>query len=75
MQLFGSQPLPARDLAGLGGAVGEVVEVAADPAGGLTVACADGRIRVARVRPAGGGKLAAGEWAAAAGLTVGAKLG
>ncbi len=75
VQVFGSQPLPARDLAGLGGAVGEVVEVAADPDGGFTVTCADGRIRVARVKPAGGGKLAAGEWAAAAGLTIGAKLG
>jgi methionyl-tRNA formyltransferase len=75
LQVFGSQPLPARDLAGLGGAMGEVVEVAAEPAGSFTVACADGRIRIARVRPAGGGKLAAGEWATAAGLIAGAKLG
>ncbi len=71
VQLFGSTPLAARDLAGLGGAPGEVVEAAEDSAGGLSVACADGRIRVARVRPADGGKLAAGEWAAAAGLTAG----
>jgi methionyl-tRNA formyltransferase len=72
VQLFGTAPRPARDLAGLGGAPGEVVEVAPD---GLVVACADGRIGVARVKPAGGGKLAAGEWAAQAGLTAGAKLG
>jgi methionyl-tRNA formyltransferase len=75
VQVFGSQPLPARDLAGLGGRPGEVVEIAADPAGDLTVACADGRIRLARVRPEGGGKLAAGEWAAAAGLMPGDRLG
>jgi len=72
LQLFGSQPLPARDLAGLGGRVGEVVEVTDDD---FAVACADGRIRVARVRPAGGAKVTAGEWAAAAGLTPGARLG
>ncbi len=74
LQVFGSQPLPARDLAGLGGVPGEVVEVEGGPEGGVTVACADGQIRVARVRPAGGGKLAAGEWAAGAGLTAGARL-
>jgi methionyl-tRNA formyltransferase len=74
LQLFGSQPLPARDLAGLGGRVGEVVEVAAGPGGGVTVACADGRVRVARVKPAGGAKAAADEWAAAAGLAAGARL-
>ena len=72
LQVFGSQPLPARDLDGLGGRVGEVVAVTGED---LTVACADGRIRVARVRPAGGPKVAAGEWAAAAGLTPGARLG
>ena len=74
LQLFGTRPLPARALAGLGGRPGEVVEVADVPAGDITVACADGRIRVARVRPAGGGKLAAGEWAAATGLRPGDRL-
>jgi methionyl-tRNA formyltransferase len=71
LQIFSSTPLPARDLADLGGAVGEVVEVSD---GGFSVACADGRIRVTRVRPAGGAKLAAGEWAVGAGLTAGARL-
>ena len=75
LQVFGSRPLPARDLTGLGGRVGEVVEVAADPASGFTVACADGRVQVARVKSAGSAKLTAAEWAAAAGLTVGARLG
>ena len=71
VQLFGTTPHPARDLAGLGGAPGEVVAVYGD---GLTVACADGRITVARVKPAGGGKVPAGEWAATAGLAPGARL-
>ena len=70
LQIFSATPLPARDLAGIGGAMGEVV-VSDD---GFSVVCADGRIRVARVRPAGGAKLAAGEWAAAAGLVPGARL-
>jgi len=72
VQLYGTAPQPARDLAGLGGAPGEVIEVTA---AGVVVACADGRIRVSRVKPAGGGKLAAGEWAAQAGLAPGARLG
>jgi methionyl-tRNA formyltransferase len=71
LQIFGAQPFPARDLAGLGGRVGEVVEVTGDD---FTVACVDGRLRVRRVRPAGGAKMAAGEWAAAAGLSAGARL-
>ncbi len=71
LQIFSATPLPARDLAGLGGVVGEVVEVSA---GGFSVVCADGRIHVARVRPAGGAKLAAAEWAAGAGLAAGARL-
>ena len=72
VQLYGTAPQPARDLAGLGGAPGEVVEVTAQ---GLVVACADGRITVSRVKPAGSGKLPAAEWAAAAGLAPGARLG
>ena len=53
LQVFAAEPLPARDVAGVGGAMGEVVEVGAD---GFSVACADGRLRVTRVRPAGGKK-------------------
>lgn len=72
VQLFGTTPQPARDLAGLGGAPGEVVEVTSQC---IVVACADGRVRVSRVRPAGGGKLPAAEWAAQAGLEPGGRLG
>lgn len=42
---------------------------------GVTVQCIGGRIRMKRVRPAGGGKLPAAEWAAEIGLEEGASLG
>ena len=41
----------------------------------VTVAAADGQLRVERVRPAGGKKQSAGEWARAAGIKPGARLG
>lgn len=71
LQICAAEPLPARDVAGLGGVMGEVVEVAE---GGLGVVCADGRLRVTRVKPAGGGKTGAREWAASCGLVPGARL-
>jgi len=71
LQVFESKPLPARTPAGIGGKMGEIVEVDAD---GFTVVCADGRIKVLRVKPADGGKVAAGEFATAAGLAAGTKL-
>ncbi|MEL7154081.1 MAG: methionyl-tRNA formyltransferase [Pseudomonadota bacterium] len=42
---------------------------------GVTVQCVGGRIRIARVRPAGQGKISAAEWAASAGLEVKTELG
>jgi methionyl-tRNA formyltransferase len=71
LQVFAAQPLPARDVSGVGGAMGEVVEVGAD---GFSVVCADGRLRVTRVKPAGQKKTGAGEWAAQSGLVPGARL-
>ena len=49
LQVFAATPQPARDVAGLGGAMGELASV--DDAG-FSVVCADGRLRVTRVRPA-----------------------
>jgi methionyl-tRNA formyltransferase len=72
LQVFESKPLPAVDPKGIAGKMGEVVVVEAD---GFTVACADGRIKVLRVKPADGGKVAAGEFAAAANLAAGTRLG
>jgi len=71
LQIFESKPLPARDPKGIAGKMGEVAEVGGD---GFTVVCADGRIRVLRVKPADGPKVAAGEFAANTKLTVGTRL-
>jgi methionyl-tRNA formyltransferase len=71
LQVFAAAPQPAREVAGLGGAMGEVVDVGAD---GFSVVCADGRLRVTRVRPSGGAKAGAGEWAAESGLVTGVRL-
>ena len=71
LQVVAATPQPARDVAGLGGAMGEVVDVGDD---GFSVVCADGRLRVLRVRPEGGVKMGAGEWAANSGLVPGARL-
>ena len=72
LQIFDIEPLPARDPKGIGGKLGEVVEASAD---GFTVVCADGRIKVLRVKPADGPKVGAGEFAAAIKLAVGTRLG
>ena len=71
LQIFAATPQPARDVAGVGGAMGEVASVGDE---GFSVVCADGRLLVTRVRPAGGAKQAAGEWAAASGLVPGSRL-
>ncbi len=55
-----------------GGAPGEVTEVTDE---GFTVAAQGGAVRIQRVRPEGEGKIAAGEFAAGAGLTKGSHLG
>ena len=54
------------------GSPGEVTEVGAED---FKVAAQGGQILVKRVRPAGQGKIAAGEYAAASGLAAGTKLG
>ena len=54
------------------GIAGEVISVGED---GVTVQAEGGRILIKRVRPAGGGKMAASEWAAAVGINSGTKLG
>jgi methionyl-tRNA formyltransferase len=63
--------LPARDPKGIGGKMGEIVEISTD---GFTVVCADGRIKVLRMKTADGPKVAAGEFAINAKLTTGTRL-
>ncbi|HEY6717709.1 MAG TPA: methionyl-tRNA formyltransferase, partial [Reyranella sp.] len=72
LQIFDIEPLPARDPKGIAGKLGEIVDVGA---GGFTVVCADGRIKVLRVKPADGPKVGAGEFATASKLAVGTRLG
>jgi len=71
LQVFEAKPLQARDPKGIAGKMGEIVAVEAD---GFTVVCADGRIKVLRVKPADGGKVGAGDYAAAAKLAAGTRL-
>ena len=62
VKIFEAKPLPAKDPKGIAGKMGEIVAVEAD---GFTVVCADGRFKVARVQPADGKKIEAGEWTSA----------
>ena len=71
VQIFDIKPIAAQDPKGIGGKMGEVVEVDGE---GFTVACADGRIKVLRVKPADGAKAAAGEFAAATKLATGTRF-
>ena len=71
LQIFEARPRPATSPKGIGGKMGEFVEIDAE---GFSVVCADGRIKVSRVKPADGGKVAAGEWAKASGLAAGTRL-
>ena len=54
------------------GVSGRVIEVSE---AGVTVQCVGGRIRIKRVKPAGGDKQSAAEWAAKTGLKAGDSLG
>jgi methionyl-tRNA formyltransferase len=72
LQVLEAKPLPAKTPKDIGGKIGEIVEIAAD---GFSVVCADGRIKVTRVKPADGGKLTAGDFAKSVDLTVGTRLG
>ena len=49
-----------------------MVELADD---GFSVVCADGRVKVLRLKPADGGKVAAGDFAKTANLAAGTRLG
>lgn len=71
LQVFDIKPLPARDPKGIGGKVGEVVEVDGE---GFTVAVADGRIKILRVKPDGGAKQGAAEYVATANVKTGTRF-
>ena len=67
VQLFDS-----RRIDGSGGAPGEIVSV---DEGGVVIAAGDGHVSVGRARPEGGGKVAAGDYAAEAGIAAGTRAG
>ena len=67
VQLFES-----RRIEGSGGAPGEIV---AAGEGGLVISAGDGHVSVGRARPDGGGKVAAGDYAAEAGIAAGTRAG
>jgi len=71
VQIFDIKPLPARDPKGIGGKMGEVVEVDGE---GFTLACADGRIKILRVKPDGAAKQGAIEFVAAASVKTGSRF-
>jgi methionyl-tRNA formyltransferase len=71
IKIFDAKPLPAKDPKGIAGKLGEIVAVDKD---GVTVVCADGRIKIARVQPPEAKKIDAGEWAALAKLAAGMKF-
>jgi methionyl-tRNA formyltransferase len=71
LQVFEAKPLPAHDPKGIAGKMGEIVEVATD---GFTVVCADGRIKVLRVKTHDGPKVAAGEFVTNSKLAVGTRF-
>jgi len=72
VQILEAKPLPAKTPKDIGGKTGEIVEVSAD---GFSVVCADGRVKVTRVKPADGGKMAASDFIASVNLAQGTRLG
>ena len=68
LQVFAARRLAAKH----SGSPGEVAELTEE---GLVIAAPDGQILVTRVRPASGKKVAAPEFVAASGLSVGTQLG
>jgi len=66
VQVYDSRRVPGE------GRPGEVVSVSEE---GVTVQANGGRIRIERVRPQGGGKVPAADWAAETGITEGTRLG
>ena len=71
LQVFEAKPLPAKTPKDIGGKLGEVMEI---DASGISIVCADGRIKLTRVKPADGGKVAASDFAKSVDLAVGARL-
>lgn len=72
LQIFDARKSVFRRFADVAGKIGEVSDVTES---GFKVTAQGGQIEVLKVKPEEGSKLSAGEFAKAAGLTVGAQLG
>ena len=72
LQIFDARLHPTRTLGAVKGKPGEVVAVGADS---IHVTAQGGRIEVFRLKPEGGKKVSAGEFARAGGLALGTVLG
>ena len=71
LQVFEAKPLPAKTPKDIGGKLGEVMEI---DASGISVVCADGRIKLTRVKAADGPKVSAADFAKSVDLAVGTRL-
>lgn len=71
LRIYDARPAPARQPAGIGGRMGQVVAVDGEA---ISVACADGRMKLLRVKLADGPKSIAGELAPAIGLVAGTRF-
>ena len=72
LQLYGSRKHPVKTFGAVRGRIGEITEVGAES---IRVTAQGGQVEIAKVKPEGGKKVAAAEWAAAAGVAPGTILG
>jgi methionyl-tRNA formyltransferase len=72
LQLFGSRKHPVRTFGAVKGKIGEITEIGAES---MRITAQGGQVEVAKVKPEEGKKVAAAEWAKAAGVGPGTLLG
>jgi methionyl-tRNA formyltransferase len=72
LQLFGSRKHPVRTFGAVKGKIGEITEIGAES---MRITAQGGQVEVAKVKPEEGKKVAAAEWAKAAGIAPGTILG
>ena len=72
LQLFGSRKHPVRTFGAVKGKIGEVTDVGPES---IRITCQGGQVEVSKVKPEEGKKVAAAEWAKAAGVAAGTILG
>ncbi|HSE76874.1 MAG TPA: methionyl-tRNA formyltransferase [Alphaproteobacteria bacterium] len=71
LRIYDARPIPARQPAGIGGRMGQAVAVDGES---ISVACADGRMKLLRIKLGDGPKTKAGELAPMIGLAAGTQF-